>query len=214
MSAPTFSEFPPIPQRSSPEADFDAKMYALFQHFATTHRSEMIAAMDWVVGRGFGWGTTGRPDDLTSFDAVDTVSGVHRFTGATEGVRPPNFAAGQFGYLRIIRAAEDIFTQVVERNAVDDLDISRRKYNGGVWSEWVRDYGTHNILGTVSESGGAPTGAVIESGSNGNGQYVAWADGTLICTNDNTAITAAPATFVGAITKVGGDKLWVGRWTN
>jgi len=39
-----------------------------------------------------------------------------------------------------------------------------------------------NILGTVSQSGGVPTGAVIERGSNANGDYVKFADGTMICT--------------------------------
>ncbi|BCB62222.1 hypothetical protein HaloA020_29230 [Halomonas sp. A020] len=38
-----------------------------------------------------------------------------------------------------------------------------------------------NILGAVSQSGGVPTGAVIERGSNANGDYVKFADGTLIC---------------------------------
>ena len=38
-----------------------------------------------------------------------------------------------------------------------------------------------NILGNVSESGGVPTGAVIESGSNSNGDFVKFADGTMIC---------------------------------
>lgn len=39
-----------------------------------------------------------------------------------------------------------------------------------------------NILGTVSQAGGVPTGAIIERGSNANGEYVRWADGTQICT--------------------------------
>ena len=38
-----------------------------------------------------------------------------------------------------------------------------------------------NILGTVSQSGGVPTGAVIERGSNANGEFVKYADGTMIC---------------------------------
>lgn len=48
MSMPTFSAWPPIPSRSAPEADFDAKMYALFQHFAGTHRNEMLAFLAWL----------------------------------------------------------------------------------------------------------------------------------------------------------------------
>lgn len=42
-------------------------------------------------------------------------------------------------------------------------------------------YRPDNILGTVSQSGGIPTGAIIERGSNANGEYVKFADGTLIC---------------------------------
>lgn len=37
-----------------------------------------------------------------------------------------------------------------------------------------------NILGTVSQAGGVPTGAIIERGSNANGAYVRFADGTQI----------------------------------
>jgi len=43
-------------------------------------------------------------------------------------------------------------------------------------------YNRTNILGTVSQSAGVPTGAIIERGSNANGEYVRFADGTQICT--------------------------------
>jgi len=43
-------------------------------------------------------------------------------------------------------------------------------------------YQKNNILGTVSESSGVPTGAIIERGSNSNGEFVKYADGTMICT--------------------------------
>lgn len=42
-------------------------------------------------------------------------------------------------------------------------------------------YAKDNILGTVSQTSGVPTGAVIERGSNANGVYVRFADGTQIC---------------------------------
>jgi len=42
-------------------------------------------------------------------------------------------------------------------------------------------YGPGNLLGTVSQVAGTPTGAVIESGSNANGDYVRFADGTQMC---------------------------------
>ncbi|MFD1330271.1 hypothetical protein [Mycoplana ramosa] len=37
------------------------------------------------------------------------------------------------------------------------------------------------IVGPVSQSGGVPTGAIVERGSNANGEYVRFADGTQIC---------------------------------
>nr|WP_217359709.1 DUF2793 domain-containing protein [Ruegeria arenilitoris] len=43
-------------------------------------------------------------------------------------------------------------------------------------------YGPGNLLGSVAQSGGKPTGAVIERGSNADGDYVRFADGTQICT--------------------------------
>ena len=43
-------------------------------------------------------------------------------------------------------------------------------------------YRPSNLLGVVSQVAGVPTGAVIQRGSNANGEFVRWADGTQICT--------------------------------
>lgn len=42
-------------------------------------------------------------------------------------------------------------------------------------------YAKNNIVGPVSQSGGVPTGAIFETGTNANGEYVKYADGTAIC---------------------------------
>jgi hypothetical protein len=61
-----------------------------------------------------------------------------------------------------------------------------------------------NITGTVSQTGGTPSGAVIERGSNANGEYVRFADGTQMCwftdTTSPTSNTSRnfPAAFAGA----------------
>ena len=57
-------------------------------------------------------------------------------------------------------------------------------------------YGRGNVVGTVSESGGAPTGAVIEQGTNANGSYVRFADGTQICSHTTFSNASGPATWV------------------
>lgn len=56
-------------------------------------------------------------------------------------------------------------------------------------TKFVKDqayFNKANLLGTVSQSGGVPTGAVIERGSNSNGEYVKFADGTMIATKSMT----------------------------
>ena len=60
-------------------------------------------------------------------------------------------------------------------------------------------YNQNNILGTVSQSDGVPTGAIVERGSNVNGEYVRYADGTQICTTvalSSSAETASGNVFV------------------
>ncbi len=51
-------------------------------------------------------------------------------------------------------------------------------------------YGPGNVVGTVSQAGGVPTGAVVESGTLSGGHYVRFADGTQICTFVTPELTA------------------------
>lgn len=63
-----------------------------------------------------------------------------------------------------------------------------------------------NILGTVSQSGGVPTGAILERGNNANGYYFRFANGLQVCThfaNVNSATGGAlgwtfPAPFAAS----------------
>lgn len=61
-------------------------------------------------------------------------------------------------------------------------------------------YSKTSILGTVSQSGGVPTGAIIERGSNANGSYIKYADGSMtifkaIPSTSYTVTTAAGSAF-------------------
>lgn len=47
-------------------------------------------------------------------------------------------------------------------------------------------YGPGNLVGQVSESGGVPAGAVIESGAVSGLEYTRWADGTQLCWGERT----------------------------
>ena len=82
------------------------------------------------------------------------------------------------------------------------------KYAGVGATAWTTRmlYSQGNIVGPVGQSAGVPTGAVIERGSNGNGEYVRFADGLQICWlpaftghTVGTALTRSlPASFVAA----------------
>ncbi|GAA6210060.1 hypothetical protein NBRC116601_33530 [Cognatishimia sp. WU-CL00825] len=64
----------------------------------------------------------------------------------------------------------------------DSADFSAGRLMRADWG-----YGPGNILGPVSENAGVPTGALLESGSNANGSYLRFADGTQICAGEYTA---------------------------
>ena len=52
-----------------------------------------------------------------------------------------------------------------------------------------------NVLGTVSQTGGVPTGAVLQRASVTNGYYIRLADGTQICSHTLTASASAAVTW-------------------
>ena len=53
-----------------------------------------------------------------------------------------------------------------------------------VLTDAVKDYHSGNVVGSVS------SGAVIESGSNANGSYTQYADGTMICTTNTLTVNS------------------------
>ena len=63
----------------------------------------------------------------------------------------------------------------------------------------------NNILGTVSQASGVPTGAIIESGENANGSYIKFADGTLQCSGDsdlNSVTVASGPVYTSSVPAV------------
>ncbi|MDH1236570.1 pyocin knob domain-containing protein [Stutzerimonas stutzeri] len=69
------------------------------------------------------------------------------------------------------------FIQQEVMHYVSGFKYVRTMPGSGVWSAWQLQYKRDNIIGPVSQSGGA----IIERGSNANGSYVRFADGTQIC---------------------------------
>jgi hypothetical protein len=117
--------------------------------------------------------------------------------GASVGSTTP--AAGAFTTLTLDGTA--LTATAAELNILDGVTATAAELNQ---LSGQTAYTRSNILGTVSQSAGVPTGAIIERGSNANGEFVKYADGTMICTRSATVSLnsnsfqsfSLPATFV------------------
>ena len=56
-------------------------------------------------------------------------------------------------------------------------------------------YGPGNVVGTVAQTSGVPTGAIVERGLTADGDFIRWADGTQICTH---RLSLGSVLFAGA----------------
>lgn len=83
----------------------------------------------------------------------------------------------QDGYLTSICASATYGKQEYSTLALNSTYV--RFLTAGTWGAWEKTFKASNTVGTVSQTSGNPTGAIIERGSNANGQYTKWADGTM-----------------------------------
>lgn len=140
--------------------------------------------------------------DTQDWDSL-TTAGVYTVNNASGLNAPPGSYA--YGILIVSTSAYGRISQEYHEHGAPYSTWVRVLLPAG-WSVWRRQYNQTNILGTVSQSGGVPTGRVIERGSNANGEYVRFADGTQICTFTDTGLAAATA--YGAIYKTASVANW------
>jgi len=170
-------------------------------------------ATDQTAGRllktgDFGLGAAialGAGDDL---DAL-TASGLYYnpASGNTTGNHYPVAAAG--AVLNIRRTSTNwvqTFTAEGGASAAEDVRQFTRSIGAGGWTPWVEVIHQGRIIGTVSQAAGVPTGTVIERGSNANGAYVRYADGTQMCWQTATAVDCQTAQ--GALWANAGVQSW------
>ena len=136
-------------------------------------------ATDATVGRllktgDFGLGLNNV--NLTEIADMDAhrINGFFRWTPTTTG-RPSD--AGAFLHLTRIGNVEhhQIGFGLNDR-------VTRRRWTGGVWGAWQEIYHAGSVLGTVSQTAGVPTGAVMQHGSSANGFFERRVSGWAVCT--------------------------------
>ncbi len=137
---------------------------------------------------------------------ADATTLPSRFLQGTSGTLP---GAGNWQIVNLTRTAAGEAVQLaIPENTGSTVPLAavRSRTAAGIWSAWNMLYGRLNVLGTVSQSAGLPTGALVERGTNANGDYVRFADGTQICTKTNLS-TPTASTALGAIFR-SGDITW------
>ncbi|AET73308.1 tail fiber protein [Emiliania huxleyi virus PS401] len=125
------------------------------------------------------------PPQISDLTAA-LLPGFYRYTeSTTTGAPGPGSAYQGFAYVgRAVSGATMVIAGRQTGNpAAQKFWMGTRSAATGSLT-WQELYLPTTILGTVSQSSGDPTGAIIERGSNGNGQYVRLADGTQICTGE------------------------------
>jgi hypothetical protein len=146
----------------------------------------------------FGLGRVGAQVIMADLDAATTPVGFWRTADpgtANIASRPPG--SGTAGTVLVMRSASLDLRQLWFD--VTTAAMWQRRYRDaeGGWMPWRRIYDSGSILGTVGLSSGVPTGAILERGSNANGTYLRYADGTQMCWHQITLSSAIDNAFLG-----------------
>lgn len=176
-----------------------------------------------LVNGAYGLGET---ITLTSADNLDTLEASGLYFNPTGGNTPGNnYPTGWAGSLLNMRRHAGNWTQTYITYGGNSIAGHVRKYvrsmGSAGWSPWLEVMHQGRMVGAVGQSGGVPTGAAMERGSNANGEYVRFADGTQIChgsivtsasggvswsfpaafaTSSNLSVQAMPVVAIGTAT--------------
>jgi hypothetical protein len=121
-------------------------------------------------------------------DYTATTNTITLTAGASAGDELNVFAFGNFTVADTVSASAGGTFQ-------NNVTVNGTVTAGNITDNSGNTYQKDNILGVVSQSGGVPTGAIIERGSNANGEFVKYADGTLICTYKGVYVDSSGATL-------------------
>jgi hypothetical protein len=151
-------------------------------------------------GGSFGLGNTGNLADVVNLDDQTLPTGYYSMRSGGSGTRPSGVAGTASGVVHVQFYGAGLAQQQLRLNnpAAGFAGVYTRQYFSGAWTTWDNGVMRSELLGTVSQTGGVPTGKVIERGSNANGEYVKFADGTLMCTSSGLSAANA-STALGNI---------------
>ena len=159
----------------------------LLTHAGTSHRLNVNkAAVADTASLVFQSGFSGRAEmGLAGEDAFSIKVSPNGSTFTTAlSVNP---TTGMLTGAAITQTATDVTAGRVLRVGAGAAQLDASLYRRG------------NVLGTVTQAGGVPTGALIETGTNANGSYTRFADGTQICARRVAVTALALTTAMGSL---------------
>ena len=151
-----------------------------------TTAGRLLKVGDFGIGSN---GFRGYPvNDFNSPDNADVPVGIYSFNTTFDN-RPVDTT----GIMIVASRASGEKINILVTGGTSTPDMYFRRVTESSIGPWQKNYHTDNIVGTVSQANGVPTGAIIEQGSNADGDYTKYADGTLICRRrvDNIIIDTA-----------------------
>lgn len=125
-----------------------------------------------------GTGHNGTLTALVSNISWDTLSAGEYFIPAATGTNTPSSG---INFIVQVKFTAGYVKQLAYQMGTARIYNRYFSSSSSVWSGWSSTYGTDTLLGSVSQAGGLPTGAVFESANSANGGYVKFANGTMQC---------------------------------
>lgn len=134
-----------------------------------------------------------------NFDGIN-VGGVYSITGSWSNGYVSASVSTYTGMLVVYaRILQSHYVQLYYRSNGEVWMRHTSVVGGTSWpNAWFRI--NSQMVGTVTQSSGVPTGAIVERGSNANGEYVRFADGTQICWGNITITPVANTPTSGSVT--------------
>ncbi|MBY6135031.1 hypothetical protein KUV61_04275 [Nocardioides marinus] len=159
------------------------------------------SATDATAGKlmkvgAFGLGETVELYGADSLQSRQLPTGFYTYSAASVAGAPENVAYAH--NLQVIHSELANRRTYIAARATGSVSSARMWWGVGTGTDpiaWTPMAMGGFTVGAVSQSGGLPTGAVIERGSNTNGRYVRFADGTQICTHRKNALTTGAETW-------------------
>lgn len=157
----------------------------VIRDYMNKHRNVDITFSGYAYSDGSTWVADASEASATGAGALDWKVSTHKAADGNPVIYFHN--PNGFDDYSTVEIVDD-----VSRGVPPVYSLERAQGFLGTPVNVSRHYHTGNVVGHVNLSDGVPSGAIIERGANANGEYIKFADGTMICCVSNFTIPTTP----------------------